>query len=809
MLEKRNIVRNLFEALFIYILLSSFIFSSGDDPRLTRIVNHLLKFRNEFPQQKVYMQLDKTVYTAGENIWFKAYLINAASQLSDTMSTNLYVELVNARNIRVQTHMLRIAKGFAFGDFILRDTVTEGNYLIKAYTGWMNNFDEGLIFKKNIYIKNSENANFISSDDIRFNKKFNRKRGKLNDNKDIQFLPEGGELIYGLPCRVAFKAVNGSGKGIDVEGKIKDNKGNEVASVHSIHLGMGAFAFKPEIGKTYEASVKLTGSEEMKVKLPQPLDHGINLFVDNVSSENFIKVMVRANLPPSLDEIVRDFILLGQTNGNPCFYGLFHFKSDSFALSIPKDKFPTGISQITIFNGRGVPVAERLVFINHHDGLNIDLNSSLDTVLSANLVSVKLKVYDKTGKPSAGNFSASFTDANMVADTADENNILNTFWLTSDIKGRVEKPNWYFDSSDPEKEMSLELLMMTQGWRRFDWKKILADQYPSIDFPEEKDIVITGTITRDFFGIPVKKAPVYLTILSSYNDYFSTVTDDKGRYKFGSLVYYDTMSVVVEASKPNGRKNVQILVDETQSPKASVQGGESFEQEVLVKGNKWKYGNVRRPDNGEKDRERKKKREKYAPSRIYGEPDNVIYMDDIPDSYTDLFQVMQGRVPGVSVDGNRVHIRGVNSLFGNTDPLYLVDGVPVDPATFQSINPKDVEMIEFLKGPSASIYGSRGSNGVIAAYTKRGDYMKRGFFDFKMLAYYTPREFYTTSVSSAAADHPAQKPETVYWKPEIKIGPSGEGTISFKVKEKVKLRIILEGISFSGMPAYAKKIINF
>jgi hypothetical protein len=217
---------------------------------------------------------------------------------------------------------------------------------------------------------------------------------------------------------------------------------------------------------------------------------------------------------------------------------------------------------------------------------------------------------------------------------------------------------------------------------------------------------------------------------------------------------------------------------------------------------------VRRPDNQEKARERIKKREKYAPLRIYGEPDNVLYMDDIPDGYTDMFQVMQGRVPGVSVDGSTVHIRGISSMFGSNDPLYLVDGVPVDAATFGSLNPKDVEIVEFLKGPSASIFGNRGSNGVIAAYTKRGDYMRRGYFDFKMLAYYAPREFYATPVLMGKTSPPVQKPETIYWKPEIKIGSAGEGLISFKMNEKAKLRIVVEGISVDGTPCYIKKIIS-
>jgi hypothetical protein len=808
--NNRNVFRKVSEVILFYFLLCSFILQQGEDPRLSRLVNHLKKFRTEYPQQKVYVQLDKPTYSAGENIWLKAYLVNAASGLPDTMSTNLFIELINARNIRVQAHMLQLKGGFASGDFILRDTVTEGNYLIKAYTGWMNNFDEGLIFKKHIYIKNPQNKNFISSRDIRFNRKFNRTKAKLSAKQEIQFLPEGGEMVTGLRTKVAFKAINGSGKGVDAEGVIKDNQGITVAELHSIHLGMGAFVLTPQAGKSYEAWVKLGSAAEQKIKLPQPLINGITISADNLSSEEFLRLRVRANLPSSNDELIRDFIILAQTNGNTCFSGVFHLTKDSLDLSIPKSKFPTGISQITLFNGRGNPVAERLVFINHHDELTFDLSTTYDTIHNGNQLLVKLKVQDKEGKPVTGNFSASFTNAELVSENEDESNILNSFWLTSDIKGVVEKPGWYFNSDQPEREVSLDLLMLTQGWRRFDWKKIIADQYPVINYPEEKGISISGQITRDFFGIPVKKAPVYLTVLSSYNDYFTTTTDEKGLFKFGNLLYFDTMSVVVEATKPNGKKSVQILIDELHSPKANVQSVESFEQEVLVKGEDWQYKNVKQNQaNNNRIKERQERREKYASSRIYNQADNIIYMEDIPDSYQNMFQVIQGRVPGVMVGRNSVIIRGVNTLFGDTDPLYLIDGIAVDASTFGNLNPKDVEMVEFLKGPNAAIFGSRGSNGVIAAYTKRGEFMKRGYYDFKMLAYYTPRIFYTTSLPSEKNPGTTDSPETLYWKPEIKTGPTGEASISFRIKEKMPLRAIIEGISFAGIPGYLKSQIRY
>ena len=475
--RSRNI-RIILPGAFILVLLSSYILSVGDDPRLSRIIGCLSKFNKEYPQQKAYLQLDKTLYTAGEDIWFKAYLVNGTTHLPDTMSTNLVVQLVNARNIIVQSQLLKLKDGFAHGDFMLKDTVTEGNYLLKAYTVWMNNFDEAFIFTKNLYIKNPENQNFISADDLRFNRKFNRKQAKLKEKTDVQFLPEGGYLVYGLPCRIAFKALNGEGKSVELDGTIKDDKGNEVSGLHTLHAGMGAVLFKPERGRSYYAWVRLGNSDIEKIELPRPLDRGYTLQVDNLASDDFINVKIRSNMLPTADEYANDIILVGQTRGKLCYSIVKSMDNDSLSLSIPKKNFPTGIAQITLFNGRGLPVAERLAFVNHNDELNLALTRVNDSTTLNGRVKVQLKVTDDHGAPVKGNFSASVTSITESGADVPETNILSALWLTSDIRGKVENPGFYLGFPSPLKDAALDLLMMTNGWRRFDWNKMVSGQFP-------------------------------------------------------------------------------------------------------------------------------------------------------------------------------------------------------------------------------------------------------------------------------------------------------------------------------------------
>lgn len=800
--------RVIVSAISTLVVFSSFILVGDTDPRLSAILERLNRFNKEYTQQKAYLQFDKTVYSIGEDIWYKAYLISGSTHLPDTMSTNFIVQLVNARNVVVQSQLLRLKNGCANGDFRITDTVPEGNYQVKAFTVWMTNFDQSFIFTRNIYIRNPENKNFISAEDLRFNRHFNRERKKLSDKTDIQFLPEGGYMVEGLRSRVAFKAVSGDGKALNLSGVVKDDKGMEVAPVQTLHKGMGAFMIKPEKGRKYTAWVKANEGRLQKIALPAPLEHSYTMQVDNLSSADYILVKVRSGLLPTADEYANDVILLGHTRGIPCYYKVFSMNHDSLDIRIPKENFPTGIAQLTLFNGRGLPAAERLVFINHHDTLKFAISRISDSTTINGHEKLQVMITDNRGNPVKGNFSASAVIV-PEANPMPESNIQNYLWLTSDLKGPIDDPQFYFSSTDASREEALDLLMMTNGWRRFDWNSLIAGKFPKITNKEEKGITIGGKITRNFFQIPVKQARVYLTILNAYNDYYSTVADSRGNFSFKDLDYNDTLHVVIEATKPTGKHNVVINIDETASPATQVKNGETFDQLVLNRGADWKFGKVKRRDNSQRDMERKKKLEKYSAFRLHSESDNVLFMDEIPDGYSDLLQVIQGRVPGVTVTGNSVLIRGVHSMFGSNEPLFLVDGAIADLETFRSINPKDVEFIEFLKGSNTAIYGIRGSNGVIAVYTKRGDFMKRGFFDFQMLAYYTPRKFYSPYITGQADESAFNNGNvTLAWNPRLIPDQAGISVFSVFNAGHAAYRIVIEGLSDDGKPGTCSEIIH-
>ena len=267
-------------------------------------------------------------------------------------------------------------------------------------------------------------------------------------------------------------------------------------------------------------------------------------------------------------------------------------------------------------------------------------------------------------------------------------------------------------------------------------------------------------------------------------------------FKFENLVYYDTINVKIEAWRPSGRRNLVIYVPGDAYAEVTKHQGEPILTTVSERDNKaYRREKYRMEQIAYEEEQRRLAREDSGKFHgIYGEPDAVIRSEDIPSGYRDILQVLQGRVPGVNVTGNSVIIRGVGTFFGSSQPLYLIDGVPVnDVSAVLSVPVEDVDRIEILKGPSTAIYGSRGGNGVIAIYTKRGFFMKKGIIEFQMLGYQWPRKFY-----QPAFEH-GYKPddiETIYWQPVIETDVNGNARVILrKPKIQGNLRIIIEGIS--------------
>jgi len=755
--------------------------STGNDPS-DDLANRLAEWYGKYPQEKVYLHLDKQTYNVGENIWFKAYFLDATTHEPSSHSNILIVELINSFGKTSMTRLLKLNEGYAMGDFKIYDTVPSGLYEIRAYTSWMRNFGDDYFFKRQIEILNSEFSSQLYRQDKLANKRLKKKSIRKSEKLDIQFFPEGGDLVNGLESRVAFKAVNELGQGIDISGEIHNKKGDLITEFKSLYQGMGAFSLKPVDGEKYFAVITTDEEKHNEVPVPEQLKSGFILAVDNLNS-NEITVNIRSTQnDPRIS-------LIGQTRGKVYYNKSLILKSGSVEVKVPRNIFPTGILQLTLFDQASIPQCERLVFINNNDFLNIGLETDRNNYGSREKISLKIDVKSPDNLPVVGNFSLSVTGNEFNDDRGDFYcGIVSYLVMSSDLKGLVQNPEYYFQKNTSETREALDYLMMTQGWRRFAWENVVGDIPMKINYEVEKGLSVAGKVTREFLGIPLKYLPVNLTVLSGFNDLYSTRTNDKGRFFFNLPDYEDTINIELTSTRLSGRKNLVIYMDETVLPEKEVMFS-SYSKEMVITGT-----NVFRPVP-----EEEKDPNQSTIQGIHGTPDNVIYVDDKLSSYNNVFDIIKGRVPGVTVSGNSIQIRGPNSFFLSTEPLYLIDDIPVDANAVASLNPQDVERIEILKGPSSAIYGSRGANGVVAIYTKRGKFIKKGVLESQILGYYRPREFYSPKYGTRFDQLNTDDRITLFWAPSIITDSNGQAEAVFYSSDKRGIfDITLEGVSPEG-----------
>ncbi|RZA00494.1 MAG: hypothetical protein EOP47_13805, partial [Sphingobacteriaceae bacterium] len=277
------------------------------------------------------------------------------------------------------------------------------------------------------------------------------------ENTDVQFMPEGGNLVAGIKTKVGFKAIAEDGKGTNITGKILNSKQQEVATFKTIHAGMGSFEFTPQLNETYTAKVNgITKSYPLPIVNPT----GTTLRVEQNLNSDSLTITIITN------QILNNttYNLIGQSRGVVCFAQTISFSNNTTqVLKAARPAFPTGIARFTVINSNHQPINERQVFINWNDQLNISIETNQPTYSIRDSIALAIQVKDKDGKPVQGSFSLAVTDDSQVKTDSLSSNILNNLLLTSDLKGNIENPNHYFINPS-QKQTELDNLMLTQGW---------------------------------------------------------------------------------------------------------------------------------------------------------------------------------------------------------------------------------------------------------------------------------------------------------------------------------------------------------
>ncbi|MBS1504289.1 MAG: hypothetical protein JST32_19630, partial [Bacteroidetes bacterium] len=499
---------------------------------LTKAFTALDDFSARNPVEKVYLQLDRSYYTPGDTVWFKAYVTAGGEHVPSGISNVLNVELVSEKNSVEQLIRSPLTGGLSWGDISLPDTLVSGNYRIVAYTNWMRNAGAEYFFDRPIRVGAVQVPRPDPLPVILAGNRMTKKQAEaLLDKTDIQFFPESGSLVNGIRSKVAFKAME-DGSGREVSGIITDDSNSQITSFKSSHLGMGIFYLTPEKGKTYKASLFFADGTQCLTGLPAATDKGFVMNINNTDSVN-VRVTVTASQAILNDPRQYGGInLVAQAGGKVYYTAKSKVSAQPLVAIIPKSKFPAGIVQFTLFSADGEPLNERIAFIEPRDQLRLSLSPDQKTGYSSRQkVKIGLNAIDSSRKPITGSFSVSVVNESVLSDNAEtEPTIFSYLLLTSDLKGYIENPGYYFGDSDKAKS-DLDILMLTQGYRRFEWKKILNGEQQPVKHLPEKTLSIYGHVTTPG-GKPVAKAKV--SLLSSQGGFMmlDTVTDQNGRFVF-------------------------------------------------------------------------------------------------------------------------------------------------------------------------------------------------------------------------------------------------------------------------------------
>ncbi len=643
---------------------------------------------------------------------------------------------------------------------------------------------------------------------------------------DVQLFPEGGYLINGIRSRVAFKAVKPNGFGIDTKGTITDNTGAVVAEFKSQHLGMGVFPMIPEAGKTYKANFTFADGTQSSIDLPTPRDEGINLSLNN-SNPDTINLKIAANEPYFQKYRNKAFYVIAQSNGVICYAAQTTLRNAVYAANIPKNKFPTGILQVTLFSVKGTPLSERIAFIRHNDLLNLSMNTDKSTY--ARKTKVKMQVSAKNGlTPVEGNFSVAVVDEALVPyDQDDETTILSHLLLSSDLRGFIEKPNYYFAHSDETANSNLDILMLTQGYRRFSYKNIIADKNQQINYLPEYGIDITGSL-RTNTGLPVSKGNVRLYIPDkAYSTQVST--DINGNFRFPNVLLADSSKIKLSArDNPNGTNMVLKIDPLVQPPNSQFINPAGTIANIDSTLRPYLQNSVKQQNALNKPHELKEVviKEKAAPTKVSHQdfpamqglaldPDHTVSGTKFAGCIA-FVQCLATEAVGITYDNYNFYLtREYNAASSTRIPMAIyVNGMAVDYSYLSNIDGNNIESVEIFNTDGFSnINRTSNTKGVLEVNLKKqpkGEKISKEDFlnmlpktyeaEFSPIGYNSTRLFYSPKYEDPSkALEVIDYRSTIYWSPTVLTDKNGLANLEFYNADGVgPYRAIVQGIDKDG-----------
>jgi hypothetical protein len=798
----------------------------------SQMVDSMMKvYAEQFPQQKVHVHFDKDIYRAGETIWFKAYLLSGF-QLTNN-SKNFYAELIDRQGKVVQRKVYPVVESSAAGYFDIPENSPAGDLVFRGYTSWMLNFDTAFIYEKQLDVvdKNGAAAKSTASVSQASSSSSNTATSSVGANTAIQFFPESGNLVNELESEVAFKANDNYGKPVFAKGNIVDSKGKVITSFSSQHDGMGAFKLTPQAGETYNAIWGDASGTQQTTALPAAKNQGLIMHIPAVGKKK-VYILNRTNDVPDAWKTVYVIAQLGQEKVYRAKVSLQTVAFTSGAINT--ENLPSGILTVTVFSETWEPIAERIVMVNNN---NYSFDAKVNTPEVNTNIRAKNTLEIEVGDTLLSNLSIAVTDA-ALGKQKDEDNIVSRLLLTGDIKGYVPNPSYYFSNTSDSLAAHLDLVLLTHGWRRYNWGDLAAGRKPVLKFPNDPFLSLSAKVFGISNSSPLRQDEEIFAIVkgSDSTSHFITLPKTgKDQFSIDNAFFFDTLKVYYDFTKDKklkdrasvffdnnfykGAKKIDMLAQPwyMQNTDTAILNRAKFLAAQLTKfGSKWDpKGNVlENVTVTTRVKSRIQQLEEKYTSGMFRNADgfDFDFTNDANSYSQDIFSFLQGRVPGLQI--NRSGGDASVSWRGSATSLFI-DEMQADADRLLSLPVTDIAYVKVIRPPFMGAFGG-GAGGAIAVYTRKGGDVQmqpgKGLNSTVVTGYSSNKQFYSPNYASrsASSDVVADYRSTLFWDPAVLTGPG---------RQKVKLefynndisksfRVILEGVNEIGKMVRIEKVIE-
>lgn len=770
----------------------------------------LRQWYQKAPVEKAWLHCDRDNYVAGETAWFKAYL--SSDFQPDTLSSVLYVELLNTSDVTIVRNVFPILLGTAYGQVDLPDTLLTGNYLLRAYTPGMLNNGIDFVFNKRLHI---------------YGKKPLKKETAVSGQLLLDFFPEGGNLVTDWVNAIAFKATDENGLPVNVSGIITDSKGTTITTFSSYHDGIGMFELSPVKGEKYFAKTEMPSGQKT-VALPESQEQGLSLSMIPHPQGSFFEIKQRVTDPG-----LRAAYMIGQMQHHLVFRQELNKGKEEWQGVLNTEKLNSGILQVTVFSTTGIPLAERLIFVNNKEYVR-EAKVTADTLSfgekGRNLFRIRIK------DTVQGSLSVSITDADYALTPYREENLISGMLLGADLKGYIHNPAWYVASDNDSVKTATDLLMMTHGWRRFRWQELAQKVKQPLPFADPSYITISGRVTLDGTnkGFGEKNLLALITAEGMKRNAQFISTDKQGNFKLDSLLFFGNARIFILDIK--GRKSQYIDVKMTSDSLgrsypvaktgpadfASVNRLEKQKQlaedfDAIQKANGLMLEGItlkvrKKSPTEELD-------DRYTRGPFSGMAQRTIDLVNSEQYTTELniFDYLMSRVPGLDVtnDGmeTKVYYRQGPSLssLGPIPMTIYLNEIETDATVIATLPPTEIALVKVYSQFVAATGG--GAGGAMAIYTRKGtDIVNSSRGDIiRYNGFTVVKDFFAPNYKTDPAL--LKKPDTritLDWRPNIFVNNVDPVIpVSFYNSDRTKrFRVVVEGMTTSGKLISVEQVIG-